>query len=107
MERPTVELGVGELDPLGAERLGEPDQCLDLVEITAVQHHVDGQGKPQLPRVVVCRDLVPVGRGARDLVRQLGIGALNADLHMVEPRGLQAGQPLPGEPVGRGDQRGI
>src|SRR5207248_11792686 len=32
VERPTVKLGVGELDPLGAERLGEPEQCLNLVD---------------------------------------------------------------------------
>src|SRR5256885_15791111 len=64
-----------------------------------------GQRKAQLPRVMVRRDLVPVRRRAGDLIRQVGVGALDADLHVIEPRGLEGGETLPREPVGRRDQR--
>src|SRR5256884_8876299 len=60
VERPPVELRVGELDALRAERLGEPDQRLHLMQVAAVQYDVDGEREAQLSRVVVGRDLVSI-----------------------------------------------
>src|SRR2546430_10054575 len=57
VERPPVELRVGELDALRTERLGEPDQRLHLMQVAAVPHDLYGEPEAPVPRVVVGRDL--------------------------------------------------
>ena len=49
-DRPAVVLRVRELEPLGVELLGEPQDLLDAVQVLTVQHAVDRQGEPELAR---------------------------------------------------------
>src|SRR2546430_2755976 len=78
-----------------------------LIRVARVQHHVDRERKPELARVVVRGDLVSVRRGTGDGIGQLRVRSLNADLHVVEPGGLERREALLGEPVRRRDQRGV
>src|SRR2546425_251190 len=92
---------------LGAERFRKPDEVAHLVEVLAVQHYVDREREPELLGPAVRGELVAVGRGAGDVVRQLLIRRLDADLDMVQPGTPQRGQAVPRQAVGRRDERRI
>ena len=105
VKRPAVELRVRELDALGAERFREPDEVAHLVEVLAVQHNVDREREPELPGPAVRGELIAVGRGAGDVVRELFVRRLDADLDVVEPRTPQRGEAVLRHAVGRRDER--
>ena len=62
-ERPAEVLRVGELEPLGADALGERDELGHARDVAAVEHHVERQRQPERARRR--RDLELGGRGSR------------------------------------------
>ncbi len=107
VQRPTIELRVGEPDPLGAESLRKPDQRLDLMQVLAAQHHVDRQREAQLASGTVRGQLVVVRGGSGDPIGEVRVGCLNADLHVIESRIFQLGEALPGETIRRGHEHRV
>ena len=105
--RPPVVLRVRELEPLRVELLREPEDLLDPVEVLAVQDAVDREREAQLARRARGRDLLLERPVAGDPVVLLGIGALDRDLDVVEPRRLQLHGALAREERARGHERRV
>src|SRR2546430_9029034 len=107
VKRLAVELRVRKLDALGNERFRQQDEIAHLVEVLAVQHHVDGEREAELLGPAVGGELVAVGRGAGDVVGELFVRRLDADLDVVEPGAPQRGEAVLRQAVSRRDERRV
>src|SRR4051812_31775755 len=105
--RPAVVLRVRELEPLGVELLGQPQDLLDAVQVLPMQNAVDGQREPEVARRARRPDLLLEGPVARDPVVLPRIRALDRDLNVVQSRLFQPFGALAREQRGPGDERGI
>ncbi len=93
-QRPAMILHMRHLQPPGTERHGKVDDLVQPVEILPVHHGVQRQRHAELRdrprRLELLRVRASIGG---DAVGDLGIRALDADLHMVQP-GLGQGASL-------------
>ena len=86
---PAVILGVGQLDTIGCQILGHRQHGLHVVDIVAMQDHIQGERETHgfdHPRAC---ELAVVGPRAGDAIGQQRIGSLDADLHVVQSGRLQ------------------
>ena len=107
VERPAVELGVGELDVVRPEVQRQIQDFFRAVDVLPVQHGVeDHRIALRLDRARHL-DLVGEGVGPREMVVEGRVARLEADLDVVEPRFPETPHPGRVHADGRGDEVGV
>ena len=75
-----------DLDALGAERQRERHHLVDVIDVGAVHHGIDGQRNAEPRHLGGERLLARIGAlVAGDVVGGAGLVVLDRDLHVVEP----------------------
>ena len=90
LERPAVELHVRELEAFGAEPFGERDDVGDLIEVPAVEDDVHRERQVELLHGARGSELLLPRVRVGDALRRLGVPALKAHLHVIEPHARRA-----------------
>jgi hypothetical protein len=103
-QRPAVALGVGELEPVGAQTDGHRRERFDIGDVPAVQDDVNGQDHARCPHSGRYSEFALMNPRASHAVGGLRTGALQAQLHMVDARVGKGAGPVGGEPHPAGDQ---
>ena len=83
-EGPAVVLDVGEFDSRGAGGFGDLEHFVDLVDVAAVDDEVQGDGDADFFQPVEDAEFLRVGFCAGDFVGGVFVGALEAELEVVE-----------------------
>ncbi len=108
LERPAIILDMGDLEALGAKLDRELDDLVQMVEVLAVHHGVDGQRQADRGDLLGERQLLGMAvLVAADPVGALGPAVLDAELEMIEPGIGQALELGPVEQDAGGDQVGV
>ena len=86
---------MGDLDTPRAQGQGKLEQVLEMVEVLAVHHGIDGERQAALADPAGELQLARLGAAViADALRRFGLGILEAELDMVQPRLDQGGEPL-------------
>ena len=105
---PAVILHVGDLDAVRVELQRQIDHGLQVMQVLAVHHHVQGERQACPAHELGGGDLLLVAAGvAADAVAAAGLAVLEGDLHVVQPCVGQGRDPRLVEQHRRGDQVGI
>ena len=90
---PAVILDVGHLEPVGAERHGEIDDLVEMLEVLPVYDRIDGQRQPRLAHQP-CHPALGLlrARETGDPVARGRLGILQAELDVLEPGIDQTGE---------------
>ena len=107
VERPAVELGVGELDVVRPEVQRQIQDLFRAVDVLPVQHGVEDHRIAFLLDRARHLDFVGEGVGPREVVVEGRVTRLEADLDVVEPRFPETPHPGRVHADGRGDEVGV